>query len=229
MKMVLTVATLLLFTSLHGLYAKCITQLIPAGNATFVPLPPSCRSLGPIELGLTKHELFAVMGHPDGQFREPYAADDVVVYVLPRNFNANLAKHPRTRQYFYAHQITISAAIHKGRVVFIEMTGVRSTPSTVYGTGVMSIGGNVDALLEQLKIEPGWNNSHDAFNLFPYPIFINTLPYKGTLRVVGISIANSWDQSEAPSPFGFTFVYVPSTDLIHKYKLNVPCTGLLCG
>lgn len=212
-------ALLLALLSTHCAYAQCVNQLVAAGNAAFVPLPPSCRAIGPVKLGMTKRELFALLGTPDNQYRDG-AHNDMLVYVLPRNLNAALARHPRTRQYFDAHEVEASVRVHADRIVFIGVTGVRSSPVARYGMGVMSVGGRVAALTQILKVQPIWNNSHDTFNLFPYPIFITTMPYHGALRITGISIADSLMQSGAPGPVRISFEYVPSTHLIRKYVIH---------
>jgi hypothetical protein len=166
--------------------AGCSSELAARSEAPVLPLPPECRALGPIHLGMSHAALVAALGPPD----QLVTSDDLrgAIYAFPRHIGSRYQKGFKTIIYIHK-DVTgeIQAVLQDGKVVSIHVSGT-SGEAVPYSVGGIAIGEPLDELLRNVKTRPRWNEAQNHAMFVPYPLDVQVDPQTRLIR--GITIAS---------------------------------------
>lgn len=166
--------------------AGCSAELAAGGQAPVLPLPPDCRALGPIHLGMSAAELVAALGPPD-QLVTSNDGLHGAIYAFPRHVGSRYQKGFKTVIYFHKDVAgEIQAVLQDGKVISIHASG-NSGEAVPYSVGGIAIGQPLDELLRNAKTSPRWNATQSHAMFVPYPLDVQVDPR--TRQIRGITIA----------------------------------------
>lgn len=187
MKLALAVsaaAVLCLFAVPRPATAACSTELSANSQAPVLPLPPACRSLGPVRLGMSQAELIAALGPPDQLVTSEGL--DGAIYAFPRYEGSRYRQGLKTVIYIHRDLAgEIQAVLQNGKVVSIHVSG-NSGEAVPYSVGGIAIGESIDELLRTAKTQPRWNATQNHAMFVPYPLDVQVDPR--TRQIRGITI-----------------------------------------
>jgi hypothetical protein len=165
-----------------------------------VVLPEPCRSIGPVKLGMTRSEVLAALGHPDQERTSrdhPETAD--VLYVYPRDLNAQLARNPLPADKINYSQLGVR--FQDGKVTNIVTFANLKAPLPFKLLG-RAAGSDIGDILKEMGGSPEWNASHDYIQFQSMPIGLSIDP--ATSGIVGLDIANQKRDLDTFSVQGLT-------------------------
>jgi len=170
-----------------GTCSDQLTAHITAATPPYIRLPPVCRVMGPLHLGMSSAQIITVMGTPDLKLFPTDLHNGTLIYLLPRHLSESLQKHPRTEKYVYAHLGFVVLRLSNDRLVSAASHGHTNYASTPYNVGDIRIHEPIAKLLQHAKTSHIWNATKDNVGFPPYPIRIDVNPV--THRIDGIAIA----------------------------------------
>lgn len=189
MKLALVVsaaAALCLFAAPRPAIAGCSAQLAAGSQIPVLPLPPECRALGPVYLGMSTSELVTALGPPD-QLVTSNDGLHGAIYAFPRHVGSRYQKGFKTVIYFHKDVAgEIQAVLQDGKVISIHVSG-NSGEAVPYSVGGIAIGQPLDELLRNAKTSPRWNAAQNHAMFVPYPLDVQVDPR--TRQIRGITIA----------------------------------------
>lgn len=149
-------------------------------------LPESCRAIGPIKLGMSTTEVLAALGQPNKRTAVKDHPENVdVVYVYPRDLNAQLARNPVSADKIHYSELGIR--FHEGQVQNIAVFSNIKAPPPFKLLG-RAVGSDVGGILKDIGGSPEWNASRDYVQYPGMPIGISVDP--ATYGIVGVDIAD---------------------------------------
>lgn len=180
----------------HAALASCTSELANRAVPAELPLPPACRAVGPLHLGMSYMDAVGIMGRPDAS--QLFGHDEqALAYALPHESAGN------------AHALRNAASsdggdylriiLRNGKVVALSVNAFVSPSSARgYGVGDIDVGDSIVPLLRRVAASPSWNRSRDNVIFAPYGIEVAVNPE--TLQVAGIDIFSNWRDAEGPEP-----------------------------
>ena len=179
-------AVLCLFAAPRPAIAGCSTELAAGTGIPVLPLPPECRALGPIYLGMSASELVAALGPPDQMVTSNDGLHGAI-YAFPRHVGSRYQKGFKTVIYFHKDAAgQIQAVLQGGKVISIHVSG-NSREAVPYSVGGIAIGQPLEELLRNVKASPRWNATRNRAMFVPYPLDVQVDPR--TRQIRGITIA----------------------------------------
>lgn len=195
--------------------ADCASELTVHAVEPEQPLPPACRAMGPLHLGMSRAAMLAVMGTPDNANVPEPEPDMSVVYVFPRDLRVRLREHPVHRAAFDNSLAFIVVTLHAGKVAMIHAFDDGVPPSIPYTVGGIALQEDVSALLSKVAVTPLWNRPKDSVGLYPYPLRVGV--DTDSNRVMGMSISIN-DNISGDWP-AFQWIIDPTTGLVGGYRV----------
>lgn len=180
----------------HAALASCTSELANRAVAAELPLPPACRALGPLHLGMSYMDAVRIMGRPDAS--ELFGHDEqALAYALPHESAGNaqaIRDGTGSEESDYLRII-----LRKGKVVALSVNAFASPSSArAYGVGDIDVGDSIVPLLRRVAATHSWNRSRDNVIFAPYGIEVAINPE--TLEVAGIDIFSNWQDAGGPEP-----------------------------
>ncbi|WP_369933162.1 secreted signal peptide protein [Xanthomonas tesorieronis] len=158
-----------------------------AASANATALPAACTRIGPVALGMRKQQVLAALGQPDvtrADAAHPQALS--VVYLYPRELNAQLARQPRAAGTLAHSQLAVR--FRDDRVTNLIAFADPNAPLPFDLLG-QPVGTHIDRLLQAIGGQPQWNASRDYVQFAAMPLGVDVDP--DTSAIVGLNIAAS--------------------------------------
>lgn len=158
-----------------------------AASASAATLPAPCTRIGPIALGMRKQQVLAALGQPDiTRADAAHPQTLIVVYLYPRELNAQLARHPLAAGTFAYSQLAVG--FRDGRVTnLIAFADPKvPLPFDLLGQPART---PIDRLLQVIGGQPQWNASRDYVQFAAMPLGVDVDP--DSSAIVGLNIAAS--------------------------------------
>ncbi|MET4674703.1 secreted signal peptide protein [Luteibacter sp. ME-Dv--P-043b] len=169
--------------ALHHEFATANDTVDTSAHAT---LPDACTHLGPLALGMTRSQVLAAMGAPDKERTakdHPGTAD--LLYVYPRDLNAQLARKPVTADQIAYSQLRVRIQQDKVTAISTFANAKAPLPFALLG---QPAGTKIDGLMAALGGHPQWNASRDYVQFPSVPFALSVDP--DTAGLVGVDIAD---------------------------------------
>lgn len=158
-----------------------------AASASAATLPAPCTRIGPVALGMRKQQVLAALGQPDVTRADSAHPQTLsVVYLYPREFNAQLAQHPRAAGTLVHSQLAVG--FRNDRVTNLIAFADPNVPLPFALLG-QPAGTHIDRLLQAIGGRPQWNASRDYVQFAAMPLGVDVDP--DTSAIVGLNIAAS--------------------------------------
>ncbi|MCI2261768.1 outer membrane protein assembly factor BamE [Xanthomonas indica] len=156
-----------------------------ASSSSAATLPSSCTRLGPVALGMRKQQVLAALGQPDISRSDAAHPDTLsVVYLYPREFNAQLAQQPRPAAALAYSQLAVR--FHDDRVTNLIAVANPDVPLPFDLLG-QPAGTHVDRVLQAIGGQPQWNASRDYVQFATMPLGLEVDP--DTSALIGVYVA----------------------------------------
>lgn len=191
-----TVGMTILLLAARTAVAGCASELTSSDMGANLPLPPACRSLGPLHLGMSRVEVLKVLGPPDRQITEP--ASLAFEYWYSRHLDRHWHGKSESPSNASGHSGSIQVVFVEDKAVNIQATAP-SSGVIPYTVGGIAIGEPVPQVLNHIGTWPQWNGVRDNILFRPYPIEIGVVPstYHRVTRIT-ISTRNALHDSYLP-------------------------------
>lgn len=157
-----------------------------SNNSQATTLPDTCRAIGPVKLGMSKTQVLAALGRPDKEITTRDHPENLdVVYVYPRDLNAQMARNPvpASKMYYSELGIRLDNGVVKNIVIFANVKA--PPPFKILGH---AIGSDIGGILKEIGGSAEWNSSKDYVQYQMMPIGISVDP--DTQGIVGLGIAD---------------------------------------
>ncbi len=156
-----------------------------AGSNGAAALPSPCTHLGPVALGMRKQQVLAALGQPDITRRDAAHPDTLsVVYLYPREFNAQLAQQPRPAGALAYSQLAVRFR-HDRVVNLIALANPTARlPFDLLGQPADT---RIDRVLQAIGGQPQWNASRDYVQFAAMPLGLQVDP--DTSALIGLDLA----------------------------------------
>lgn len=158
-----------------------------AASASATTLPAACTRIGPIALGMRKQQVLAALGQPDVTRADAAHPQTLsIVYLYPRELNAQLARHPLAAGTLAYSQLAVG--LRDDRVTNLIAFADPKVPLPFDLLG-QPAGTPIDRLLQAIGGQPQWNASRDYVQFATMPLGLDVDP--DTSSIVGLNIAAS--------------------------------------
>jgi hypothetical protein len=175
------------FAAAAGTCSDQLTAHSTSATPPYIQLPPACRVMGPLHLGMSVPQIITTMGTPDLKLFPIDHHNGTLIYLLPRHLSESLREYPRTEKYVRAHLGFLVLRLNNNKLVSVTSHGHTNYAPIPYNVGDIRIHESIAKLLQHAKTPHVWNATKDNVGFPPYPIRIDVDPV--THRIDGIAIA----------------------------------------
>ncbi|OAX55723.1 hypothetical protein [Xanthomonas graminis] len=196
--------------------AACTRMLHQAfaasSNASTLPAP--CTHIGPVALGMHKQQVLALLGQPDITRADAEHPDTLsVMYLYPRDFKAQLARHPRPVGTLVYSQLALR--FRNDRVINLIAFADLKVPLPFDLLG-QPVGTHIDRLLQAIGGNAQWNASRDYVQFAAMPLAVDVDP--DTSAIVGLNIAATKEDLYNFSPLGLQLLKDAKSGLVNGVR-----------